>query len=121
MAFLGTVGSDGSPRIHPFIPAVLEGDLWAFVIQSPKQRDLDRAARFAIHCRRRANDEWFFCGGGSLWVDVEDARSRVAGVMPYTDIDDRHLLDQFRLSKALWTTWPTPTSPVHRGWVHRRH
>jgi hypothetical protein len=51
VAFLATVGRDGSPRIHPFIPAVLDGDLWAFLIDSPKQRDLDRTWRFAIHSR----------------------------------------------------------------------
>jgi hypothetical protein len=42
VAFLAPVGADARPRIHPFIPAVVGGRLWAFVIRSPKQRDLDR-------------------------------------------------------------------------------
>lgn len=116
VAFLGTVGADGLPRIHPFIPAVHDGGLWAFVIESPKQRDLDRTSRYAVHSRLGADDESFYCAGDCERVDGDDARARIGAVMPYDDIDDRHLLYELRIAKALWTTWTTPTTPVHRFW-----
>jgi hypothetical protein len=36
--------------------------------------------------------------------------------MPFDDIDDAHVLNEFRVDRALWTTWTTPTTPVHRHW-----
>jgi hypothetical protein len=120
VAFLGTVGADGLPRIHPFIPAVVDGRLWAFVIESPKQGDLDRTGRYAIHSRLGPRDESFFCAGNAQRVDAEEIRSTVSGGMPYSDIDDRHVLYEFRIARALWTTWTTPTSPVHRTWTSKQ-
>ena len=117
VAFLGTVGIDGVPRIHPFIPAVHHEGLWAFVIESPKQLDLDRSGRFAIHSRLGPSDESFYCAGSARRVDTDDIRSAVAVGMPFSDIDDHHVLYEFRIVKALWTTWTTPTSPVHRTWT----
>lgn len=117
VAFLGTVGVDGLPRMHPFIPAVVDGDLWAFVIESPKQRDLDRSAGFAVHSRLGANDESFFIAGTASRVDADDRRSRIGLAMPFSDIDDRHLLYRFGMLRALWTTWTNPTTPAHRRWV----
>src|SRR5690606_29522545 len=41
IAFLGTVSGSGRPRIHPFIPKVVDGRLWAFIVDaSPKRHDL---------------------------------------------------------------------------------
>lgn len=119
VAFLGTVAGDGSPRLHPFIPAVVGGSLWAFVIPSPKQRDLDRTGVCAIHSRLGMDDESFFCSGIALRVEDEDARLTVGAAMPYSDIDERHVLFELRLTRALWTAWATPTDPVHRVWRSR--
>lgn len=117
VAFLGTVGLDGLPRIHPFIPAILDSSLWAFVIESPKQRDLERTSRFALHSLLGPNDESFYCAGISRRVDDQAIRSTVAAAMPFGDIDDNHVLYELRLVRVLWTTWTTPTSPVHRTWT----
>jgi hypothetical protein len=120
VAFLATTGSGGLPRIHPFIPAIVDGGLWALVIESPKQRDLDRTRLFAIHSRLGPNDESFYCAGGAHRVDGDDARSAVSAEMPFSDIDKRHVLYEFRVARALWTTWMTPTSPVHRTWTSQQ-
>ncbi len=117
VAFLGTVGMDGVPRIHPFIPMVHDGGLWAFVIESPKQRDLDRSGRFAIHSLLGPSDESFYCAGSARRVDAKKPRFVIALHMPFSDIDDLHVLYEFRIARALWTTWRTPTSPVHRAWT----
>jgi hypothetical protein len=116
VGFLATVGSKGFPRIHPFIPAVVDGRLWAFIIESPKQRDLDRTQRFAIHSRLGPEDESFYCAGGAHRLEDDDARSAVTAAMPYGDIDSTHVLYEFGVARALWTTWKTPTSPVHQTW-----
>lgn len=117
VAFLATTGPNGLPRIHPFIPALVRGGLWAFVIESPKQRDLDRTGSFAIHSRLGPDDESFYCAGGARRIDAIDVRTAVAAEMPFSDIDARHILYEFIVARALWTTWTTPTSPIHRTWT----
>lgn len=128
VAFLATVNASGRPRMHPFIPAIVNGALWAFVIESPKQRDLERASaggaseqrgQFAIHARLGADDEQFLVSGLARRVDDLDARRQIAASMPYDDIDAGHILYRFEIDRALWTTWATPTSPTHRSWVAR--
>ena len=116
VAFLATVGADGRPRMHPFVPAIVEGGLWAFVIDSPKQRDLDRDGGYAIHSTLGADDESFFVGGAALRVEGEQRRAEIGERMPYSNIDERHVLYEFRIDRALWNVWETPTSPVHRNW-----
>ena len=44
---------------------------------------------------------------------------RCARCMPYGDIDERHVLYEFDLERALWTTWITPTRPDYRRWRSR--
>ena len=40
--------------------------------------------------------------------------------MPYDDADERHLLYEFHLERALWTTWENfqkpGMRPVHKRW-----
>jgi hypothetical protein len=116
VAFLATTGADGSPRVHPFIPAIVDGGLWAFVVVSPKQRDPDRSGAYAIHSMLGADDESFFAAGVARRVDDDRVRSLVTSSMPYDDVDERHVLYEFMMSRALWTTWTTPTQPEYRQW-----
>jgi hypothetical protein len=41
--------------------------------------------------------------------------------MPYDDADERHLLYEFEIERALWTTWESfqqpGMRPVHRVWI----
>jgi len=117
VAFLATVSVGGRPRMHPFIPAVVDGALWAFVIISPKQRDLENGGQYAIHARLGADDEQFLVSGVATRVDDLEARERVAESMPFDDIDEQHILYRFGIDRALWTTWATPTAPTHRSWA----
>lgn len=49
-AYLGTIRSDGGPRIHPVCPALTHGHLYVFIEgESPKLRDLVRDSRYALH------------------------------------------------------------------------
>lgn len=116
VAFLATVGADARPRMHPFIPAIIDGRLWAFVIVSPKLRDLDRNGSYAIHSCLGPDDESFLVSGTARRDADTQHRELVGGHMPYSDIDERHVLYEFDVDRALWTTWTTPTAPVHRHW-----
>src|SRR5512137_2205399 len=51
VAYLATVRKDGSPRVHPMTPIIGQGQLFVFMEPtSPKGHDLQRDARYAIHC-----------------------------------------------------------------------
>lgn len=57
VAYLATVQADGSPRVHPVTPIVCGGRLFLFMEPtSPKGRDLQRDARFALHCGVEGDD-----------------------------------------------------------------
>ena len=116
VAFLATVSIDGCPRLHPFVPAIVDRALYAFIIASPKRRDLDRDGAYAVHSRLGDNDESFFVAGHARRVDGELQRARVADRMPYDDVDDNHVLYEFSIARTLWTTWTSPTRPVYRSW-----
>ena len=49
LAFLGTVRADGGPRLHPMCPLLTGTGLYAFIVPSPKQADLHRDGRYAMH------------------------------------------------------------------------
>lgn len=69
LGYLATVGVDGSPRVHPICPLLHETGMYAFIIPSPKQGDLDRDGRYAMHSYPRADDEdAFFVSGRAAHV-----------------------------------------------------
>jgi hypothetical protein len=99
--------------------------LWAFIIQeSPKRRDLDANARFALHTMPGDEDEQFFLQGLASREPDPSLREVALGAMPYNDADERHILYEFRPQRALWTTWENfqkpGMRPVHRSWRERR-
>ena len=58
----------------------------------------------------------FFAAGTAMRADDDQNRLTVATSMPYTDVDERHVLYEFNIERALWTTWSTPTSPNYQSW-----
>ena len=121
VAYLATVDRGGRPRLHPFCPAVTRGRLWAFIIDgSPKRRDLDANGHYAIHALPGEEDEEFYVAGSATRVEDAELRAAVEEAMPYDDADERHLLYEFHLERALWTTWEhfqePAMRPVHQVW-----
>jgi hypothetical protein len=49
LAYLGTVRTDGGPRVHPVSPLLVEDGMYALLMVSPKLEDLLRDNRFALH------------------------------------------------------------------------
>lgn len=64
VAYLGTVRTDGSPRVHPVTPIIGE-QLYLFMEPtSPKGRDLQRDPRYTLHCAVEDSSG----GGGEFYV-----------------------------------------------------
>jgi hypothetical protein len=62
--YLATVRKDGGPRVHPVSPVIADGGLYCFVLPSPKRRDLQRDARYALHAypAEHSDDEAYVAG-----------------------------------------------------------
>ena len=75
LAFLATVRPDGGPRLHPVCPLLRDEGLFAFIIPSPKQRDLLRDGSFALHSFPCPDNEDAFYVTGRA-VQVVDAALR---------------------------------------------
>jgi hypothetical protein len=79
LAFLGTVRADGGPRLHPICPLLGDDGLHAFLIPSPKARDLVRDARYALHSfPPQDNEDAVYLTGRAELVDDPDLFARLA-------------------------------------------
>lgn len=117
VAFLATASAAGRPRLHPFVPRVVDGRMVAFIVdRSPKYRDLIERRQYAIHLMPGDEDEQFFFSGEADYVDDDAAfRQKAAGAMGFfTDIDAGEKLFEFRLDRALWTRWLDFGTKDHR-------
>src|ERR1700704_7014507 len=72
LGYLATVRADGGPRVHPVAPVVTDEGLFCFVIRSPKQHDLDRDGRYALHAfpPEDSDDEAYVCGQAQAVTDA---------------------------------------------------
>ncbi len=130
LGFLATVRPDGGPRLHPFCPLITDGHLYGFIISSPKQRDLVRDGRYAVHSFPTSDNEDAFCVTGRAEIvaahDVRDAvgtqfvteRSEIG--VPFPADDD--LLVRFEIDSCLLTRTSGfgDFSPNHQIW-HSAH
>ena len=79
LAFLGTVRPDGGPRLHPMCPLLTDTGLYAFIVPSPKQRDLHRDGRYAMHSfPLEDNEDAFYLTGVASHVLHREIRDRLA-------------------------------------------
>ena len=79
LAFLSTVRKDGGPRVHPMCPLLTDDGLYAFIIPSPKQTDLTRDGRYAMHSfPTDSNEDAFYVAGTASQVEDSELRERLA-------------------------------------------
>ena len=74
LGFLATVRPDGGPRVHPVCPVISAAGLHLLVISGPKQQDLRRDGRYALHseiCPPPRQDDGFALAGQAR--EVTDA------------------------------------------------
>jgi hypothetical protein len=71
LGYLATVRADGGPRVHPVAPVITDDGLFCFVVPSPKQRDLERDGRYALHSfpPEHTNDEAYLAGTAAPVTD----------------------------------------------------
>ena len=78
LGFLATTRPDGGPRVHPVCPLINEEGLFVFVVPSPKQRDLHRDGRYALHTiPLERNEDAFYVTGRATYVDDHGTRARL--------------------------------------------
>ncbi len=126
LAFLSTVRRDGGPRVHPMCPLIHHSGLYGFIVPGPKQADLHRDGRYALHsfpCED--NEDAFYCTGRAEPVDDAAVRNALAELfvsersalgVPAPGADDQ--LFSFRLQRCLLTrtTGHGDPSPRHTTW-----
>jgi hypothetical protein len=126
LGFLATTRRDGGPRLHPICPLLTSGGAFAFIVPSPKQEDLRRDGRYALHSFPRPDDEDAFCALGSAHL-VGHAATRAALSQQFVaersqlhvpPPDDRDELFELRLDRCLMTRTKGhgDPSPVHTVW-----
>src|SRR5205814_1633557 len=78
LGFLSTVRRDGGPRVHPMCPLLTGDAMYAFIVPSPKQADLRRDGRYALHSFPTAdNEDAFYVTGMARLVEDRDVRARL--------------------------------------------
>ena len=100
-ALLSTVRGDASPRIHPINVGVVEGGLYAFLLESAKRRDLAEDVRFALHGHQDANlPTEFSIRGQARLIEPGELRGRVAAGW-FFGVDDSYWLFELRIEVAI--------------------
>lgn len=120
LGFLATIRPDGAPRLHPMCPVFEEGGLFAFIVPGPKQRDLRRDPRYAMHSfpPEEVDDE--FCVSGRATEITVTPTVEALTAAYHTAIPDGSTLFEFDLDRALLARyrsrgdWP-PTYTVWRA------
>ncbi len=109
LGYLATVRKDGGPRVHPFCPTIAEGGLFGLIGPSPKQHDLLRDGRYAIHSFPKADgDDEFYVAGTGRQVDDEDLRAAVLAAYRATGstASGDETFFEFDIERALLAIYP---------------
>jgi hypothetical protein len=98
---LATVRGDAPPRIHPVNVGVVEGGLYAFLLDSAKRRDLAADGRYALHAHQDpAEPTEFSVRGHARLVPPGELRDRVAAGW-FFEVDDSYWLFELRIGSAI--------------------
>jgi hypothetical protein len=119
VSYLGTIGADGLPRVHPVTPIVGDGRLLLFMEPtSPKVRDLHERRVFALHNGVPDGDGTggeFFVRGLAEPVEDPVVRSAAAAAASY-DTADRYVLFELTVAEARCIGYGDVTLPDPRRW-----
>jgi len=82
LAFLATIRGDGGPRVHPVCPVISPAGLHLLIKAGPKQQDLRRDGRYALHseaCPPPRHDDGFAIIGRAREVTGAETAGVVRG------------------------------------------
>jgi hypothetical protein len=119
-ALLATVRGDDPPRIHPIAIRVVDGGLYAFILRSPKQTDLEQDGRYALHAYPDANVPHEFQLRGRVRVVDDKTRAALAANWSF-DVGNGKAFE-FLIDDAIIgeresrDAWP----PVYSSWSSER-
>lgn len=123
VAYLATVRKDGGPRVHPVMPVLAGGSLYAFVVNLGwKYRDLVRDGRYALHSAPAAEGgEEFYITGPARESSDPGERGRVrevcGGRLGGHDFEALFELGIDRALHTKWANWGTAdTWPEYHKW-----
>jgi hypothetical protein len=121
LGFLATVRLDGGPRVHPVCPVISPAGLHVLIVSGPKQADLRRDGRYALHsetCPPPREEDGFAIIGQATEVTDPSVRAviraqlhaeRGGNLWPTIDQD---ALFELRMARCLLTlTQPDGTFP----------
>ena len=121
-AMLVTVRGDGLPRIHPINVGIVGDRLVAFILDSPKSRDLEQDGRYALHAHLdpQAPHEVQLRGRARLVTDAT-LRANAVAVWPF-EADASYRLFELDIESALLGERPTADDwpPVYTRWSSRQ-
>lgn len=117
-ALLATVRGDSPPRIHPINVGIVDGRLYAFLLQSAKRTDLEVDGRFALHTHQDPADPGeFSVRGRARLIEDETTRSAVGGAW-FFEVDETYSLFEFSLESAvLGLRGPDEWPPRYTRWA----
>jgi hypothetical protein len=87
VAYLGTIRSDGSPRVHPVTPIIGEQLFLFMEPTSPKGNDLRRDRRYTLHCAVEDSGGGggeFYVRGRATFIDDASIREQAIAAASYT-------------------------------------
>ena len=126
LGFMATTRADGGPRVHPMCPLLTADGVFAFIVPSPKQQDLRRDGRYAIHSFPRPdNEDAFYFSGTARRFDDADVREALGAQFvaersqfPVVAPAEDDALFEFDLESCLLTrtTGHGDPHPVHTVW-----
>jgi len=122
LGFLATVRPDGGPRVHPVCPVISPAGLHVLIVPGPKQADLRRDDRYALHsetCPPPREEDGFAITGQATEITDPSVRAvvraqvhaeRGGNLWPSFDQD---ALFELRVARCLLTlTKPDGTFPA---------
>jgi hypothetical protein len=124
LGYIATVRRDGGPRVHPFCPILYGQGLYGLIAPSPKQKDLLRDGRCAIHsfALPDRDDEFYIAGRASMLEDPELRRSVRDTFLATAGLSDgSEMLFTFDLEHAMLATYkkrgePDNWPPIYTKW-----
>ena len=94
VAYLGTIRSDGGPRVHPVTPIIGEQLFLFMEPTSPKGKDLQRDPRYTLHCAVEdsgGGSGEFYVRGQATLVQDPALRAQAVQAASYSPAD-RYIL-----------------------------
>jgi hypothetical protein len=121
LGYLATAGPDGRPHVAPICPILFRDGLFACVSRrSPKCRNLERTARYALHAPLGESDEEFVLSGDAVQITAADELRDVHGAIRF-QFDPTDPLFRLRIGSCHWAHWENAGKPgtrcIRRSWV----